>query len=193
HRRDAGRERGGECQAGEREIHEGSRRENAGPHTLGLTGEAARRSRIFLAEHPHEGAERNQVERVQDAPAAEAEESRRETDSELFDRDAGPTGGKEVAQLVGDQQDAQEGDDGEDVEFHALRAGGVLGAGTTPQNWPPLSAGTPTWYQPLVTRNEIPVRRRRRTPAPASPAAPRRRHSGPRPDPARAPARGAAA
>ena len=82
-----------------------------------LLAQASHLDVAVLAEHLHEAAERDPVQAVARSAPHDRGDARREADPELLDRDAGPLGDDEVAELVDqdqDDQDAKEGGDGAD-------------------------------------------------------------------------------
>ena len=66
--------------------------------------------RVLLADHAHETAQRYPVERVDRIPVPNAEDARREPEGELRYFDAEPLGRGEVAELVDEDQEAENRD-----------------------------------------------------------------------------------
>ena len=139
--------------------------EGAGHGVLDLgTGEAllAQPSNLdvaILAEHLHEPAEWDPVQAVARPVPGDRGDSWGKTDPELLDRDAGPLGDDEVAELVDehqDDEDAEEGGDGaEDLHQAPRPVRGCRAARIGPRRrgrrWPRVRARRRSPHRPTAS------------------------------------------
>ena len=109
----------GEQNDGENGVHRGARRENRQPLPCGFGGETIGRRRVLLAQHPHESADGQEVDRVERAASREPEDARGQADPELQDAHFGEFGDREVPQLVHRHEESQHGDEQENRDDHA--------------------------------------------------------------------------
>ena len=79
-----------------------------------------------LAEHLHEAAERNGIQRVTGPAEHDRGDAGREADSELLDGDAGPLGDREVPDLVDQDEDDDDPELERDEVWGDLDLGNVL-------------------------------------------------------------------
>jgi len=66
----------------------------------------------------HEAADRDPVDGVDRAALLHSEDARRKTEAELFDRDTGLLGTKEMSALVREHDDRQDDDEGDHSTDH---------------------------------------------------------------------------
>src|SRR6267142_661601 len=129
HRASHARQDDAEDDRGQDEVHPGTGEhdQEPGPERLereGLVGieggRAAALQRVLLAHHLHVTAHRNCRQTVLGLLAAPAQEHWAEADGEPLDSDAGPAGHEEVTELVDEDQDADDDDEGQDSVHAAV-------------------------------------------------------------------------
>src|SRR4030095_6417537 len=123
HRAAHGRQDDAEDDRGQDEVHPGPGEHDQKPgpqrlereRLLGIEGGgAAPFQRALLAHHLHVAAHRNGRQAVLGLLATPAQEHRAEADREALDADAGRSGHEEVTELVDQDQDANDDDEGKD-------------------------------------------------------------------------------
>ena len=102
-----------EDEDGHHEVDRDTGAQHDDPLEHALRGEAALVGGVFLAHHLDKAAQRYEVEGIGRLAAAEPEESRGKAEPELRDLYAEPLGREEVAHLVNEYHERQDGNHGE--------------------------------------------------------------------------------
>ena len=103
----------GEQRDRQHEVHHHARAEDDAALPLRLGGQALRVARVFFAQEPHEGADRQRVDRVIGVAPAEAPDARRQSDAGFEHRRAEELGRHVVAAFVHDEERQKDKDEWE--------------------------------------------------------------------------------